>query len=211
MFCRNISPTHPSMMPAGIPPIRGVSGAGARVPLRGPMGRGEYGECFQINLSRRLFVSFEKFIEAIISSVFLSKLVHISKIILPYFFIIEIHLLRNTMKLVTNFACDTFYKTFIFVYNTRLVSCFYIRSIFYIVCKIEMNSFTTNHNFTNFHNTFSGSDCYKILSFYLFNILVCFFVNNFFIIIIFSSIFIFFFVIQDQPACKNFILQILCT
>lgn len=35
------------MMPAGIPPIRGVAGAGTRVPLRGgPMGRGDYGEFF---------------------------------------------------------------------------------------------------------------------------------------------------------------------
>lgn len=32
------------MIPAGIPPIRGVSGASTRVPLRGPMGRGEYGK-----------------------------------------------------------------------------------------------------------------------------------------------------------------------
>lgn len=61
---RNISPTHPSMMPAGIPPIRGVSGAGARVPLRGPMGRGEYGKCFHINHNcLKLFVSFEKILK----------------------------------------------------------------------------------------------------------------------------------------------------
>lgn len=45
-ICRSLSPTHPSMIPAGIPPIRGVAGAGARVPLRGPMGRGDYGKCF---------------------------------------------------------------------------------------------------------------------------------------------------------------------
>lgn len=47
-FYRSLSPTHPSMMPTGIPPIRGVAGAGgARVPLRGgPMGRGDYGESF---------------------------------------------------------------------------------------------------------------------------------------------------------------------
>lgn len=45
---RSLSPTHPSMIPAGIPPIRGVAGAGARVPLRGPMGRGDYGKRFSI-------------------------------------------------------------------------------------------------------------------------------------------------------------------
>lgn len=39
------------MIPAGIPPIRGVSGASARVPLRGPMGRGgEYGKYFKRNI-----------------------------------------------------------------------------------------------------------------------------------------------------------------
>lgn len=37
-----MSPQHPSMMP-GIAPVRGMSG-GPRVPLRGPMGRGDYGK-----------------------------------------------------------------------------------------------------------------------------------------------------------------------
>lgn len=115
LFCRNISPTHPSMMPAGIPPIRGVSGAGARVPLRGPMGRGEYGECFLINHSSLLLVTFGKNIKAIISLVFLSNM---STQTLSSFFVYDrTHLLRNTMKFASNLACDTFYKTFIFVYN----------------------------------------------------------------------------------------------
>lgn len=38
-----MSPTHPGMMPA-IPPIRNITTGGPRVPLRGPMGRGDYGK-----------------------------------------------------------------------------------------------------------------------------------------------------------------------
>lgn len=85
-FFRSLSPTHPSMLPPGIPQLRGVgtymielsiwlsvsiifaewfhvinefnkeygligvTPAGARVPLRGPMARGEYGELSLIQL-----------------------------------------------------------------------------------------------------------------------------------------------------------------
>lgn len=49
----SMSPTHPGMMPTGIPPMRGVSSTGPRATSGvrgGPMGRGDYGEYFNFSI-----------------------------------------------------------------------------------------------------------------------------------------------------------------